>query len=254
MPAVPAAWQVRDPEGPDLGLGFDLGFAFIKEWPVRIDADLGSRGASVGQDRDVGVPGENPPPGEAGLRASHGDRDRTVEVLRVAAGDGRLTSDELDGRLEAALSARTVGELTALTGDLPPVSAMAGGAMAEVKDVVRIEQTHGRAGRGGRWVVPRRLELAVTWCDVTLDFTEAVITYDTLHLDIAMSGGKLTLITRPGVVVDADGVRLAFSRLKYRRRRADRDNRYLLRVELSGQKVYGRIVVRPARRLFGRQP
>ncbi|MFI6038011.1 DUF1707 domain-containing protein [Streptomyces sp. NPDC051315] len=51
------------------------------------------------------MPGENPPFGQAGLRASHGDQDWTVEVLRVAAGDGRLISDELDGRLEAALSA-----------------------------------------------------------------------------------------------------------------------------------------------------
>ncbi|MEV1092383.1 DUF1707 domain-containing protein [Streptomyces microflavus] len=208
----------------------------------------------MGQDRDAGVPGETPPSGEAGLRASHGDRDRTVDVLRVAAGDGRLTSDALDGRLEAALSACTVGELAALTVDLPPVSVMSGGAIAEVKDVVRIEQTHGRAGRDGRWVVPRALELAVTWCDVTLDFTEAVITYDTLHVDMAMSGGKLTLITRPGVVVDADGARLAFSKFKYRRRRADRDRPCVLKVELSGQKVYGRIVVRPARRLFGRKP
>ena len=53
------------------------------------------------------------------LRASHADRDRVVEVLRVAAGDGRLTADELDERLEAALSARTHGELAALTEDLP---------------------------------------------------------------------------------------------------------------------------------------
>jgi hypothetical protein len=30
------------------------------------------------------------------LRASHEDRDRVVELLRVAAGDGRLTADELD--------------------------------------------------------------------------------------------------------------------------------------------------------------
>lgn len=45
-----------------------------------------------------------------GLRASDADRDR-VDVLRVAAGDGRLTVAELDERLEAALSARTLSEL-----------------------------------------------------------------------------------------------------------------------------------------------
>jgi hypothetical protein len=58
---------------------------------------------------------------EESLRASHEDRDRVVDLLRVAAGDGRLTSDELDERLERALLARTYGELAALTEDLPTV-------------------------------------------------------------------------------------------------------------------------------------
>ena len=38
-----------------------------------------------------------------------------IEVLRVAAGDGRLTAEELDERVEVAFSARTYGELAALT-------------------------------------------------------------------------------------------------------------------------------------------
>ena len=45
------------------------------------------------------------------LRASHEDRDRVVDVLRAAAGDGRLSAGELDARLESALTARTLGEL-----------------------------------------------------------------------------------------------------------------------------------------------
>ncbi len=48
------------------------------------------------------------------LRASHEDRDRVIEVLRVAAGDGRLTAEELDERVASAFSARTYGELAAL--------------------------------------------------------------------------------------------------------------------------------------------
>src|SRR5579859_3938070 len=55
------------------------------------------------------------------LRASHEDRDRVVELLQVAAGDGRLTAEELDERLEAALTARTHSELAVLTSDLPAV-------------------------------------------------------------------------------------------------------------------------------------
>src|SRR6516225_3071509 len=91
-----------------------------------------------------------PVPGSAGLRASHDDRDRTVEVLRVAAGDGRITAEELDERVGAALTARTYGELAALISDLPaapgslpltPGSAPG----AKPKDLVRIECNTGTA-------------------------------------------------------------------------------------------------------------
>ncbi|MET7527746.1 DUF1707 domain-containing protein [Streptomyces sp900116325] len=41
------------------------------------------------------------------FRASDRERDQVVEILQVAAGDGRLTAAELDERLDAALSART---------------------------------------------------------------------------------------------------------------------------------------------------
>ncbi|MCL7424888.1 DUF1707 domain-containing protein [Streptomyces sp. YS415] len=186
------------------------------------------------------------------LRASHADRDRVVEVLRIAAGDGLLTAEELDERLEAALSARTLNDLIPLTADLPPVSATAGVAGVQVKDVVRIEQVHsGAVERTGRWVVPRRLELAVTFCDVTLDFSDAVITQDTLRIDVAMTGKTLTLITPPGVVVDTDGLQLVHSRIKDRRGAADAAAPVVLRVELVGQKVHGPVVVRPPRRTLG---
>ena len=57
--------------------------------------------------------------GRGALRVSHEDRDQVAEVLRVAAGDGRLTADELDERLERALTARTYDDLAALVTDLP---------------------------------------------------------------------------------------------------------------------------------------
>jgi hypothetical protein len=52
-------------------------------------------------------------------RASDAEREAAADRLRVAAGDGRLDPQELEERLEAAYGARTVGELEALTGDLP---------------------------------------------------------------------------------------------------------------------------------------
>src|SRR5262245_35400409 len=79
------------------------------------------------------------------LRASHEDRDRAVEILRVAAGDGRLTSAELDERVEAALTARTNGELATLTADLSAVPGQAGSGAAQAKDVVRLDYQGGNA-------------------------------------------------------------------------------------------------------------
>ena len=52
-------------------------------------------------------------------RASDAEREAVAERIRAAAGDGRLDHDELEERLEAAYSARTVGELATLTNDLP---------------------------------------------------------------------------------------------------------------------------------------
>ena len=53
------------------------------------------------------------------LRASDADRERAAERLRAAAGEGRLSADELEERLERAFGAQTEAELEPLTADLP---------------------------------------------------------------------------------------------------------------------------------------
>ena len=53
------------------------------------------------------------------LLASDADRERVAERLRAAAGEGRLTPEELEERLESAFSARTDAELEPLVADLP---------------------------------------------------------------------------------------------------------------------------------------
>ena len=52
-------------------------------------------------------------------RASDADRDTAVDILCAAVAEGRLTLAELDERVGAALSARTICELAALIADLP---------------------------------------------------------------------------------------------------------------------------------------
>lgn len=51
-------------------------------------------------------------------RASDSDRERVAERLRRAAGDGQITLDELDERLDETYAARTRDELVGLTSDL----------------------------------------------------------------------------------------------------------------------------------------
>jgi hypothetical protein len=52
-------------------------------------------------------------------RATHADRRAVVRVLRAAAEDGRLDAEELDTRVRAAESARTLVQLHRLHVDLP---------------------------------------------------------------------------------------------------------------------------------------
>lgn len=218
--------------------------------------------SSAGRGDDGKAPGDLKPRDEAPaadqlgtigqLRASHQDRDRVVEVLRVAAGDGRLTAEELDQRLEAALTARTYADLAVLTTDLPPASApapLAGVAVPEPKDVARIECGSGSTKRDGRWVVPRRMEVRVASGAVRLDFTEAVLTQPALQIDTEVRSGQLILITKPGIAVDADEVELRSGRVKVMQPWGH-DAPVSLRIVVNGKVGSGRLLARPRRRTF----
>jgi hypothetical protein len=53
------------------------------------------------------------------MRVSDADREALTARLRDHYAEGRLTQDELDERVSAALSAKTFGDLRTLTTDLP---------------------------------------------------------------------------------------------------------------------------------------
>lgn len=194
-------------------------------------AESGPEGTASGRDA------------RTGLRASDRDRDQVVEILQVAAGDGRLSATELDERLDAALSARTIGELKGLTADLPLE-----GMPPQARDLIRIDQRFGDVTRTGRWLVPRRMEIVLMFCDAKLDFTDALVTHNTLDIDVDLRiGGNLTLVTRPGIVVDADGLTRSRGDIKIRPA-SDPDAPVILRVHLTGQSRGGDITARPPRR------
>src|SRR5262249_46723149 len=160
-----------------------------------------------------------------------------------AAGDGRLTAGELDQRLEAALTARTYGELTALTNDLPAPGLA---TTAEPKDLVRIESRSGSARRDGRWVGPRRMGTRAARGSVGLDFTEGVIPQPVLRMDAEVTSGSLPLITKPGVVVDADDVSMRSGTVKVRPHKGP-EVPAVLSIHVSGRVGSGANDARPPR-------
>ncbi|MGH3173861.1 MAG: DUF1707 SHOCT-like domain-containing protein [Streptosporangiaceae bacterium] len=178
------------------------------------------------------------------LRASDADRDRVIDVLRAATADGRLTADEFNERMEAALASRTFRELAPLTADLAAAApAQQIPETAQGEDVIRIDQRGGSVQRIGRWVVPRLLELHPSWCDVNLNFTGAVIMHDTLHVDMKMRGGSLILVTGPGVVVDADSLMTRYTDISIHPP-TEPDTPVRLRIHLVGRMRYGYIEAR----------
>ena len=147
------------------------------------------------------------------LRVSHADRDRMVEILRDAAADGRLELDELEERVERALTARTFADLEPLAQDLPvaapappavraPVPAASGDA-----EVVRWQSSGTRLVREGAWMVPRIVELETRGGSARLDYTVARLPeggHSTLR--IVTHGGRVRLTVPPGVAVDLSGI------------------------------------------------
>ena len=177
------------------------------------------------------------------MRASDADRDRVVDVLCAAAGDGRLTADEFNERLEAALSSRTLDELAVLTADLTGGPGRSSVATAQAEDVMRINKHGGSVRRTGRWVVPRRLELRSSSCDVGFDFANAVITRDTVRIDMDVRGGSLILLVGPGTVVDADSLTVRHTYVAVGPS-AEPGAPVVFRVQLASRMCYGQIEAR----------
>jgi hypothetical protein len=206
---------------------------------------------------DVSAPGpggELAPGGEPGaLRASHDDRDRAVEVLRVAAGDGRISADELDERVGAALTARTYGELAALTADLPAAPGSLplapgtppGAPGGTAKELVRIECDTGTVHRDGPWLVPKRLEVRLNLGTVTLDFTEAVLSWPSLEIAADIQTGSLILVTGPGIFVGTDDLAIQTSTVKVHPPSPEIPVRF--RIDISGRVSMGTITARRPR-------
>jgi hypothetical protein len=154
------------------------------------------------------------------------EREAAVERLRTAAGEGRLTIDELDSRLESALVARTYADLDALTADLPDTRP----APQPERESVRLAVRHGHLERHGNWHIPRTVLVQAEHSSVTLDLRSAPIPEGGLNLEITARHSSIILLAPAGMLIEAGELGQHHSLLKDRRgRRA---------TEWSGRRVF----------------
>ena len=113
------------------------------------------------------------------MRASDADRDRVAGALREHCAVGRITQDELEERLEATFTARTLGELEQVTKDLPEED-------LHYRPIAAYQHARPmRAGRGG--AISRQSRLHAAWASYA---TVNLICF-TIWLIVAATGGGL---------------------------------------------------------------
>jgi hypothetical protein len=159
------------------------------------------------------------------LRASDADRERVAEVLRDALAEGRLDMEEFEERLEATYKARTYGELTPITRDLPVagVTPPPVPPVSLVKEPVQSGSWAGRVvgGEGtsswavavlsgferkGRWTVPKRFSCFAFMGGGEIDLREANFADHEVEIDCVAIMGGLNIIVPPGVEVVVRGI------------------------------------------------
>ncbi|MFJ1974678.1 DUF1707 domain-containing protein [Streptomyces sp. NPDC087903] len=154
------------------------------------------------------------------LRASDADRERVAEVLRDALAEGRLDMAEFEERLDATYKARTYGELTPITRDLP---AALSSPVSMTKDVAghgswaqRIVGGEGSSTwavavmsgfqRRGRWTVPRRFTSFAFWGGGEIDLREANFADREVVINCVAIMGGMQIVVPPGVEVVVRGI------------------------------------------------
>jgi hypothetical protein len=141
------------------------------------------------------------------LRASDADREKTADLLRHAAGEGRLTMDELDERLDLVYGTRTQRELDKLTADvIVPGEVERVGSRMPVRPgggsewVVSVMSGHDRKGR---WRVGKHLKVISVMGGSNVDLNDAELTdpETTITVFSLMGGSEIRVPDNVNVVI-----------------------------------------------------
>jgi Domain of unknown function (DUF1707) len=158
------------------------------------------------------------------LRISDSDRHRVAEVLREAAGEGRLDLEELDQRLEATYAARTYADLVPITLDLPvqpvaglPLPATAATSPSPVVPGGPAEEKHlaimSGLERRGTWTMPAHLTVTCFMGGADLDLRRAQFAAREVVLTVnaVMGGADIKVNPHTHVIMEGTGIMGGYS-------------------------------------------
>ena len=161
------------------------------------------------------------------MRAADADRERVANVLREAAGDGRLSMDELDERLDAVYAAKTYAELEPITRDLPGSGAATAPAPSAAPSPVPAgdpARFGGVAGsqrevavlsgidRRGDWTVPKDFTAVLVLGGAQIDMREARFAGREVTINVVaiLSGCEIIVPADATVHINGVGILGAF--------------------------------------------
>jgi hypothetical protein len=168
-----------------------------------------------------------PRPGQpadpSALRISDAERHQVAEILREAAGEGRIDLDELDQRLEATYAARTYADLVPITFDLPahrpaahpapPPQPRPSPAVVPGPDREHHVAILSGLGRKGVWTVPQRMSVLAMMGGADLDLREASFAAQEVVITVNafMGGAQITVGPHTNVVMEGLGIMGGYS-------------------------------------------
>ncbi|BDB43530.1 hypothetical protein Mkiyose1665_38620 [Mycobacterium kiyosense] len=186
--------------------------------------------------------------GDMALRVSDADRNGTMRRLHNALALGLIDLDEFEQRSRQVSYARTRNELDSLVGDLPGPGAV----VTSATDRVELRGWAGSLKRHGEWTVPTRLSLVRRFGSIDLDLTKARFAGPVVVIEIDMKFGNLDLRLPEGASASIDNVEAYVGTAVDRRKDPPAEGNP--HVVLSGQLVFGSVIIRGPRRALLRRP